>query len=397
MSARRRRVVVVGILAAVVLAGFGLWRLVIARSDVAPGVIAVSGRIEGDDAAVAAKTSGRIREISVREGDRVEAGQIIAVLDDEQVRAREDQATAAVRQAEARARLAQHQIDVLEEQLRQSRLGVDQARADAEGKVNEAEGRVAAAEAQLAQAEASYAQAKWDREAMARLFAKELVAEQEAQRARNNEDAQAAIVSAQRRQVEAARGALTAAKANLVNPAIRTSQVAAVQGQILQAQADVAAAQAEAERARAQLEEARANRKDLSVIAPFAGTVATRTAEPGEVITAGTPVITLVNLAEVYLRAFVPEGQIGRVSVGQPARVYLDSAPAAPIDAYVLRVDPQASFTPENTYFREDRVKQVVGVKLRLKGAVGFAKPGMPADGEILVDGGNWPTRQARR
>ena len=102
---------------------------------------------------------------------------------------------------------------------------------------------------------------------------------------------------------------------------------------------------------------------------------------------AGTPVVTLVNLSEVYLRAFVPEGQIGRVRIGQPARVFLDSSPTKPVDAYVLRIDPQASFTPENTYFREDRVKQVVGVKLRLRGAVGFAKPGMPADGEILVEG----------
>jgi HlyD family secretion protein len=188
-----------------------------------------------------------------------------------------------------------------------------------------------------------------------------------------------------------------AAKANLVNPAIRASQVAAVQGQILQAQADIAAAQAEAERARAMLQEARANRQDLRIVAPFAGTVATRTAEPGEVVMAGTPVITLLNLSEVYLRAFVPEGQIGRVRISQPAHVFLDSSPTKPVDAYVLRVDPQASFTPENTYFREDRVKQVVGVKLRLRGAVGFAKPGMPADGEILVDGSEWPTRQARR
>src|SRR5207302_9466042 len=166
---------------------------------------------------------------------------------------------------------------------------------------------------------------------------------------------------AARRQVEAASGSLTAAQANLLNPAIRSYQVAAVQGQLLQAEADIAAAQAEAKRARASLEEARANRKDLRVTAPFTGTVATRTAEPGEVITAGTPVITLVNLAEVYLRAFVPEGQIGRVSVGQPARVYLDSAPAKPIDAYVLRVDPHASVTPENTCFRSVRVEQVVG------------------------------------
>jgi len=133
------------------------------------------------------------------------------------------------------------------------------------------------------------------------------------------------------------------------------------------------------------------------VVAPFTGTVATRTAEPGEVVTAGTTIVTLVNLAEVYLRAFVPGGQIGRVRVGQRARVYLDSAPREPIDAQLTRVDPEASFTPENTYFREDRVKQVVGVKLRLHGAVGFAKPGMPADGEILVDGETWPARPAPR
>ncbi|HXU87388.1 MAG TPA: HlyD family efflux transporter periplasmic adaptor subunit [Methylomirabilota bacterium] len=397
MSGRRRRAVVLAVALLLIAGGFALWRLVLAPPASSPGVIALSGRIEGDDSAVAAKTSGRIREITVREGDRLEAGQLVAVLDDEQIRAREQQAMAAVQQAEARVRLAKHQIAVLDEQLRQSNLGVDQAKADAQGRVNEAEGKLAAAEAQLAQAEASWAQAKWDREAAARLFKRELIAEQEARRAESNEEAQAAVVAASRRQVEAARGALTAARATLVTPAIRSSQAAAVEGQILQARADIAAAQAEAERARAQLEEARANRTDLRVLAPFTGTVATRTAEPGEVIMPGTPIITLVNLAEVYLRGFVPEGQIGRVRVGQPARVYLDSAPATPIDAYVRRIDPQASFTPENTYFREDRVKQVVGVKLQLRGAVGFAKPGMPADGEILVEGTVWPARPARR
>ena len=91
------------------------------------------------------------------------------------------------------------------------------------------------------------------------------------------------------------------------------------------------------------------------------------------------------------------------MKVGQPARVYIDSNPDEPIEASVSRIDPQATFTPENTYFRDDRVKQVVGVKLQLKGAVGFAKPGMPADGEILVGDSGWPKgagsrdRQLRR
>ncbi len=394
---RRRPILGLGLLAVLILAGFAIWHFFIAPPPLPPGLIAVSGRIEGDDSAVAAKGAGRIREITVREGDRVEAGQIIATLDDQQIRAREQQAEAAVRQAEARERMARYQIAVLNEQSRQNELGVEQARLDAQGRVGEAEARLAAAEAQLAQAEASYAQAKWDREAYARLSRSGAVSEQEIKRAASTEEAQAAVVAATRRQVEAARGAVTTARANLANPAIRSSQVAAVQGQILQAEADIAASQADADRARAQLEEARANRADLNVIAPFAGTVATRTAEPGEVVMAGTPIITLLNLAEVYLRAFVPEGQIGRVRVGQPARVYLDSAPSKPIEAFVSRVDPEASFTPENTYFREERVKQVVGVKLQLRGAVGFAKPGMPADGEILVEGRQWPAPRGRR
>jgi HlyD family secretion protein len=394
---RRRRVAIVALLLLLVLGAVVAWRVFLAPPDLPPGVIAVSGRIEGDDAAVAAKAAGRIREIAVREGDRVEPGQAIALLDDQQVRAREQQAEAAVRQAQARERVARHQIAVLNEQLRQNQIGVEQARTDAQGRVSEAEARLAAAEAQLARAQAAYAQARWERDAYVRLAESGAVAEQEAGRARSNEEVQAAVVAAGRREVEAARAVLVAAQANLANPAIRSSQVAAVRGQILQAEADIAAAQADAERAGAQLDEARANRQDLTVVAPFAGTVATRTAEPGEVVMPGTPIITLVNLAEVYLRAFVPEGDIGRVRVGQPARVYLDSAPTQPIDALVSRVDPEASFTPENTYFREDRVKQVVGVKLRLRGSVGYAKPGMPADGQILVEGSEWPVGSGRR
>src|SRR5262249_36784468 len=86
---------------------------------------------------------------------------------------------------------------------------------------------------------------------------------------------------------------------------------------------------------------------------------------------------------KLYLRGFVPEGAIGKIKVGQQAQVYLDSSPDQAIPAEVIRVDPQAMFTPENTYFKDDRVKQVLGLKLGLRGAYGFAKPGMPADGRV--------------
>ncbi|MGH9851348.1 MAG: HlyD family secretion protein, partial [Blastocatellia bacterium] len=129
---------------------------------------------------------------------------------------------------------------------------------------------------------------------------------------------------------------------------------------------------------------------DLKLVAPFDGIVATRSAEPGEVVTPGAAIVTILNPGQVYLRAFIPEGEIGRVRTGQPARVYLDSNPKQPLDATVARIDPNASFTPENTYFRDDRVKQVVGVKLQIANPQGFAKPGMPADGEVLVEGNQW-------
>jgi len=166
---------------------------------------------------------------------------------------------------------------------------------------------------------------------------------------------------------------------------------------LIQQQAEIATSVASAEQARFQLAEADANRQDLTVVAPFAGTVITRAAEPGEVIQAGTPIVTLLDLAKVYLRGFVPEGEIGRVKIGQAAHVYLDSNITQALDAYVSRIDPQATFTPENTYFRDDRVRQVVGVKLQLKGGFGYAKPGMPSEGEVLVSGDTWPKRRGRR
>lgn len=394
---RNSRLFIFAALILVAVGGYFLWRRLFSLPDIPKSIVALSGRIEGDDSAVAAKTSGRINEMRVREGDQVKAGEVIAVIDDEQIRAREQQAQSAVDQAEAQLRSARQQIAILTEQLNETQLQVDQARQSSQGQVRQAEAELAAAEAALAQQEAAYKMAAFDRDAYSKLAQSGAVSERQGRQAETNAETQAALVNSTRRRVESARAAVSQAKSALVNPEIRRSQGAVVRQQIAQQQAQIASAEAQAAQARARLLEAQANRRDLQVRAPFDGTVATRTAEPGEVVNAGTPLITLLDLGRVYLRGFVPEGQIGRVRVGQAARVYLDSAPDKPVEAYVSRVDPQASFTPENTYFRDDRVKQVVGVKLQLKGAIGFAKPGMPADGEILVEGDRFPEGTRKR
>lgn len=394
---RRRFILPAAIIVVLAAGGYLVWRLFFYQPPLPESVIALSGRIEGDDSAISPRTTGRILEIRFREGDSVKAGDVIATLSDEQVRAREEQAQAAVAVMQARSKSARDQIAVLQEQLQQNQLQTAQSKGDAAGRVRQAEEQLAAAEADLAQQQASYQIAAFDKDAYTRLAQTGAASERQAKQADATAGQQAAAVSAASRRVEASRGALTTARANLENPGIREAQVAIVRKQIAQQQSEVVSADANTEQARGLLREAQANRQDLTVVAPFSGIVATRAAEPGEVVAAGTALVTLVDLNKVYLRGFVPEGQIGKVKLGQPAHVYLDSNTKQPVDAVVSRIDPQATFTPENTYFRDERVKQVVGVKLQLKGGVGFAKPGMPADGEILTQGDTWPEASRRK
>ncbi len=342
MAPAHRRIpfVPIVVVAAIAVAVAILWH-VIFPSALPNNVITLSGRIEGDDSAVAPNIGGRVVTVTVREGDDVRTGDVIATLSAAQVRARETQARAAVAAAQARAQAARDQITFLDTQL-------------------------AAAEADLSQSQAAYSLAAFNRNSDVALYRTGDVPQQQERAAISLADQASATV------------------------ALRAAQVDGVRRQIAEQRAAVASALADTRQAEGQLAEARANRRDLIVRAPFSGTIITRVVEPGEVIAAGMPVVTLLNLNNVYLRGFIPEGEIGRVKIGQRARVYLDSNPNQPLDAYVLRIDPQATFTPENTYFRNDRVKQVFGVKLALRSGFGFAKPGMPADGEILIYG-SWP------
>src|SRR5262249_48216795 len=234
-------------------------------------------RMEGEDSGIAPKTSGRILEIRFREGDSVTAGETIAVLSDDEMRAGEEQARAAVSVMEAKANAARSQIAVLEQQLLQNQIQTAQSKVDAQGRVRQAEAELAAAEADLAQQEASLQIASFDQEAYTKLAQTGAASERQGEESTPTGGLREAGVAAAKRRVEASRGALETAKANLDNPSIREAQVAAVRNQIAQQRAEVTTAKASAEQARFQLTEAEANRHDLIVMAPFSGVVATRT------------------------------------------------------------------------------------------------------------------------
>jgi HlyD family secretion protein len=192
----RRLVILLVLLIVLAAAAFLIWKLFFAKRALPENIVTLSGRIEGDDSAVAPITTGRILEMRFREGDSVKAGEPIAILDFEQLRAREDQALAALRQSEAKTQSARDQIAVLAQQLREGQLQMEQAKVDAEGRVAQARKDMAAAMADLANQEAAYQLALFDRDAYTRLARTGAVSERQGQEAASKASQQAAAVEA---------------------------------------------------------------------------------------------------------------------------------------------------------------------------------------------------------
>jgi HlyD family secretion protein len=346
----------------------------------------LSGRIEGYETDVGAKTGGRVDTIAVREGDSVKRGQLLVRISDTEVQAQLRGAAAKVTAAQQQAQQAQLQIAVVENQIRESQLNVLQSQQDSQGRVYQAASSVASLEAQLKQAKTQLNLAKVTRDRYALLVREGAVTREQYDQQETSYQNALANVEAAQKQIDAAAGGLALAQSYSINPAIRDAQLGALLRQRQSAQSQLKAAQAEIKNAQAAQKQVQAQIDYLNITSPINGIVTARSKEPGAVISNGQTVLSLLDLNTVYLRGFVPEGNIGKIRVGQKARVFLDSDPKRPLDARVAAIDPQASFTPENIYFRDDRVKQVVGIKITIDNPSGYAKPGMPADAEIVLE-----------
>jgi len=367
---------------------FGTMALVLSgcRHNAQPeGTLFVSGRIDGDTVEISSKIAGRIEDLKVREGDSVEAGQVVAWLSSPQEEAIRDTQKARISADQRTVDQLQLQLSTYDEKIHQAQLYENQAETDAPGQVKQAEANLAASQADLARWEAELKQVQIDAERYPPLAKSGAIAVQVAEQYQTKEKIALASVEAGRKQVAASEAALQRARAQMQNIPILAANRVTLEREMDELKQQIASAKAVVEGDQAALRKIEADLADLTIRAPIAGTILTRSAEPGRVIQPGQTILTMVDLTKLYLRGFVPEGAIGKVKVGQKAQVYLDSNPKEAVQAEVIRVDPQAMFTPENTYFKEDRVKQVMGLKLGLRGAYGYAKPGMPADGRIDI------------
>jgi HlyD family secretion protein len=187
--------------------------------------------------------------------------------------------------------------------------------------------------------------------------------------------------------IAVAQGKATQAQTTSLNPDRQATNVSRLQAQANQARVALLGAQADVKTAEANRKLIQNRLNNLTVNSPIGGVVTTRGVEPGTVVLPSRPLLRIVDLSQVYMRGFIPGGQIAQIRVGQPTRIYLDNDPQHqhPLNATVTTIDAKASFTPENVYFQKDRVEQVFGVKLSLDRPNALVKPGMPVDAEILL------------
>jgi HlyD family secretion protein len=144
------------------------------------------------------------------------------------------------------------------------------------------------------------------------------------------------------------------------------------------------AAQAETERAQATLKQSVAIAREGDVRAPADGIIVHRLAEPGQLVAAGQPAVTMAFANRLYVRTFIPETKLGQVKMGMVARVTVDAYPNREFAARITEISPDAEFTPKAVETKSERVNLVYGAKADLdRGWSEPLVPGQPA--EVLV------------
>lgn len=324
-----RAILIVGALLLAIIAALTLWT----RPAPEPGVfLRVSGNIEMTDAEVSFKIPGRVAERLVSEGETVQAGQLVARLD-----AGELGQEVALRGAEIRAAAA----------------------ALAELETGSRPEEIAQAEAVVRRAQADVARARAEFRRLKTLYEQENVSVQDYDAARTVVD----VTEAKLREAQA--------QWRLVQKGPRIEKIDRARAQLQQAKEALALAE---------------TRFSYSILAsPLTGVVLSHHIEPGEYVAAGTPIVTVGNVEQVWLRAYVDEADLGRVKVGQATTVTIDTYPNKAYEGRVSFIASQAEFTPKSVQTEKERVKLVYRIKVTIANPAMELKAGMPADARILL------------
>jgi HlyD family secretion protein len=356
----RKRVLIL-VLVTIVLGGTAVYAGWFRRDNALQG----SGTVEARDVRVGSKVGGRIDKVLVREGDSVQPGQTLVTFDDKELLASLDQSRASAEKAQRGYR---------PEEIAEARAAAAQAKADYELRKNGYRKEdIAAAQSDLDRAAADEIRARLDFQRYDALAQKDLVSKQQ----RDTAEANWKMALAQQQNFQH--------KLDEWKRGYRPEEIASAEAHYLEAQATLAKYERGNRREDVDLAKAaysydEARYREREVTAPSAATVEVLDVRPGDLIAPNTPVATLLEKDQIYVRIYIPETEIGRVQLGQKAEVRVDSFPKAVFEGVVEQINQQAEFLPRNVQTREERVHQVFGVKIRINEAAGRVLAGMAAD-----------------
>lgn len=371
-------------LLAVILLLAGAFIYLRIKSQGHSGTLRVSGNIEVTDAELSFKISGRLQERLVSEGELVKSGQIVARLDSKELI--QEVALHRTEAQAVQAALAELEAGSRPEEIAQAEasMGRVQARLD-ELLAGSRSQEIAVAEADLERAKAETERLKIEEERHLRLNREGFVSEREYDLARTNyevakarqkeaEEGLKMVKEGPRKEViEQARAALRESRERflLVKKGPRRETIDQARARLEQAKEAIALAE---------------TRLGFATLAsPLSGIALSENVEPGEFVSPGTPVITVGDLDNVWLRAFINETDLGRVKVGQRVEIRTDTYPGKTYDGRISFIASEAEFTPKNVQTEKERVKLVYRVKIDIPNPERELKPGMPADAEIMI------------
>ena len=350
----------VAIIVAVLMVG-GLTAAFAWKSRGDESVIA-SGTLEARNINVGSKVGGRVKDVLVREGDRVEPNQLLVVFDSAELEGQ-------LLQAQGRVQAAQANLDKMMRGSRPEEIA--EANAASQG-YRAAE--LAQAQADLEHVLADETNAERELHRTEKLTASGAMSLQSLDNARDRERAARAQVESYRNALSAAEGRLTAAKA-VAQKAQRGFR-----------SEEIASARADLTFAEGQLKEAKARWAEREVRAPAAAVVETMDLRPGDLLPASAPIAQLLEADQLYLMVYVPETQIGGVRIGRHTSIHVDTFPGQTFQARVEQIRQQSEFLPRNVQTKEERVHQVIGVKLRVEDPDNRLRAGVSADVEFASE-----------
>jgi HlyD family secretion protein len=388
----KKRIRIILLLLAAAGGGWYWWR---SQNNKDPNRILVSGNLEMTLVDISFKTSGRMTELTVREGDWVKKGAVIARLDQVQLKRQRARDQAQVFGAESNYRQLQTSIEyqkaTLESDIAAKRAEVNNMQAKLDAMLS------GSRKQDIQQAEAASIDAKAMLE-----FAKQDWAR--AQTLYKNQDISTQQYDQYRWKFDSANAAVRQAeeKLSLVKEGPRQEDIAAARAEVAKAQAslrmaeanrieiqrkeqELVARQAEIERSRAQVGISESQLDDTVVYAPIDGVVLVKSAEVGEVLPAGTTIVTIADLDHPWLRAYINETDLGRIKLGNQVNLTTDSYPGKVYQGKISFISSQAEFTPKQIQTKEERVKLVYRIKVDVDNQSHDLKNNMPVDAEIRL------------